>query len=288
MDHFRDLPLIDSLWDFNDPAHTERLFRDLLPRVQVRSGYHIELLTQLARAQGLQRHFDAAHATLDHAEAMLTPDLTRAWVRVLLERGRVFNSSQNVAAAYPLFLEALTLAEAQGEENLAVDAAHMLAIVAPLDYTVKWNEHAIQMAEASTDPQARRWLGSLYNNLGWTYHGLGEFGKALDLFQRAVAFRLAEGDIEKTRIARWCVARCLRSLGYLDEALTIQRTLEREDSGDGYVHEELGELLLAQGDSDAARPYFARAYERLSKDIWLVANEGQRLERLKSLGEGEI
>ena len=52
------LPDIDSLWDYNDPAATEAQFRALLPRVQAEgdADYEAELLTQLARAQGLGVH----------------------------------------------------------------------------------------------------------------------------------------------------------------------------------------------------------------------------------------
>lgn len=59
---------------------------------------------------------------------------------------------------------------------LAVDAAHMLAIASgSFEEKITWNTTALQAAEASTDEQARGWCGSLYNNLGWTYHDQGEY-----------------------------------------------------------------------------------------------------------------
>jgi hypothetical protein len=36
---------------------------------------------------------------------------------------------------------------------------------------------------------------------------------------------------------------------------------------------------------DEAKPYFKKAYELLSKDIWMAENEKPRLDRLKELGE---
>jgi hypothetical protein len=49
-----------------------------------------------------------------------------------------------------------------------------------------------------------------------------------------------------------------------DEALAIQRQLEAsQDPPDGYVLEEIAELLEALGRSSEARPYFARAYTAL-------------------------
>ena len=55
---------------------------------------------------------------------------------------------------------------------------------------------------------------------------------------------------------------------------------------DPYVDEELGECLLALGLSDDARPHFARAAERLTADAWMLANEHDRIARLRELGEG--
>ena len=78
------------------------------------------------------------------------------------------------------------------------------------------------------------------------------------------------------------MGRGLRSLNRFDEALAIQQQLE--GAGDGYVEEEIGECLLALGRVDEAKPYFARAYTRLTQDDYLVKHEGARLERLRSLG----
>jgi hypothetical protein len=53
---------------------------------------------------------------------------------------------------------------------------------------------------------------------------------------------------------------------------------------DGYVYEELGECLLALSQPEQARPYFAYAYEELSRDTWLVEQEPARMQRLQALG----
>ena len=96
------------------------------------------------------------------------------------------------------------------------------------------------------------------------------------------------GPNQETRIARWCVARCLRSLGRLEEALAQQRELlaEEEAFGEtaGFTWEEIGECLLALGREVEARPHFAQAYSALSQDAWLIAEEGERLARLRRLG----
>ncbi len=67
------LPNFDELWDYNKPAETERKFRALLPLAEQSSApsYLAQLLTQIARAEGLQRKFAAAHQTLDRFQKSL-------------------------------------------------------------------------------------------------------------------------------------------------------------------------------------------------------------------------
>ena len=284
----QDAHKIDSLWNFNDPAQTEDRFQELISEIDgdTDMAWSIELLTQLARTQGLQQKFAEAHETLDLAQSELKPAMQRANIRFLLERGRVFNSSGKREESKPLFLQAWQLGLDASEDNLAVDAAHMLGIVEAGQESLRWNELAMAHAEKSAAPQARNWLGSLYNNIGWTYHGLNQFETALDRFQRALRFREAQAKPDLIRIAKWSMARCLRSLGRVDEALAMQRALLDEFNAagetDGYVFEEIGECLLALNQLDDAVPYFAKAYEILSQDAWLVAQEPARLQRLKN------
>jgi len=126
--------------------------------------------------------------------------------------------------------------------------------------------------------------------MGWTYHDLGDYERALDLFQKGVQFRKAQGKIREIRIARWSVGRVLRSLQHYQEALCIQQELYEEwassgEAQDGYIAEEIAECLLALGRATESRPYFTQAYTLLSQDSWLVAEAPERLQRLKQLGE---
>jgi tetratricopeptide (TPR) repeat protein len=284
------LPNFDDLWDYNQPDATETRFRALLPLAEASAdrSYLAELLTQIARAEGLQRRFAEAHQTLDRAEALLTDAMRRARARYLLERGRVFNSSKRPDQARPLFLAAWEEASAAQEAYHAIDAAHMMAIVEPPEQQLAWNLKALALTEQTTDTHAKKWLSGLYNNIGWTYHDAGKYTQALAYFQKALAVRQTEGDRREIRIARWCVARAQRSLGQTETALATQRELlqEIEQSGenDGYIQEELGECLLALGQAAEAQEHFARAYRALSPDPWFAENEPARLQRLKELG----
>lgn len=271
---------LDELWDFSRPAVSEERFRAALTSAPSAPGEDAQVLrTQLARSLGLQCRFDEARAELD----AVTPTSARVSVHLHLERGRIANSSGDRDTARPHFLAALDEAEAAGLDHLAADAAHMMAIIESGEAQIPWAERALAIAEASFDPRARRWVGSVTHNLGWTMHDLGRYGEALALFERALAFRLDQGDPELIRVGRWTVARGLRSLGRYDEALAIQRELAHQGPDDGYVAEELGELLLVLGRDAEARPHFARAHELLSQNAWL---EPDRLSRLATLGAG--
>lgn len=289
-DQDSNLPDILGLWDYNDPAGTKSKLRAVLAKAVASDdrGYHAELLTQIARAQGLQRQFDEAHATLDRADAMIGSDMRRAKVRLLVERGRVFNSSGSADKAKPLFVEAWELASGEGIDGLAVDAAHMVATVEVREEGLKWNHKALDLANSSSDPDAQRWTGSLCNNIGWSHHSNGEYDKALIYFEQALQHRRAQGKADDIRIARWCIARCLRSLNRVEEALAVQRELEQQiaeiEDPDGYIYEELAECLQALGRMDEARAHFLRAHELLSKNAWFVEGEATRLARLAMLG----
>ena len=278
----------DHLWDYNQPATTEARFRELLPQLANDPARYAELLTQIARAQGLQRQFDEAHATLDGVEAQLADLPVRVRIRYLLERGRVYRSSGKVDAARPFFLEAWEVAQPAGEDNYAIDAAHMLAIIEPPAEQRRWHQLAIDLTEQTADPEAKKWAGSLNNNLGWSYFEEGDYTAALACFTKALAAREAQGKAGPIHIARWSVAKTLRLLGRVDEALTIQEALAAAQGlgePDGYVYEELGECYLLRQETAKATSAFAQAYALLSQDSWLVANEGERLARLQRLGQ---
>ena len=282
-----------TLWNFNEPAATEERFRELLPVAKEDMRFHIELLTQIARTYGLRGEFYHAHQLLDEAEILLNvyspEESARPRIRYLLERGRTWNSSGKPELSRPLFLDAWEIGKQRGEDRLAIDAAHMMGIIEPQEESIRWNLEALKFAEGSSDESARLWLGSLYNNLGVTYLEAEEYEKALEYYRRGLDWHTERQSPKgPLRIARWCVARAQRSCGQVEEALAEQRELERlaDEDGEksGYVYEEIAECLLALDRPEDASPYFRAAYEELSNDDYLVRNESERLERLRTLG----
>ena len=64
----QNIPDFDALWDYSHPDKSEERFRETILHIPEDDPAHLELLTQIARAQGLQHKFDRAHQTLDQVE----------------------------------------------------------------------------------------------------------------------------------------------------------------------------------------------------------------------------
>lgn len=271
------------LWDFDRPERSEQRFRAALPTVA--GDDRLILLTQIARTYSLRGWFDEAHRLLDRIEAVL-PQSTApaARVRYHLERGRSFRSASQPNLARPHFDLAMTIAQAAGEEALALGAIHMLALTETGDAALDWNRRGIAAARAAKDPAAQRWALSMLNNLGLALREQGRLAEALAAFEdnQREAERLqlpARRDL-----ARWQIARTLREMRRHEEALKIQRQLEAGSAQvDGFVLEEIAELLHALGREAEARPYFARAYTLLSPLPAAQRPSRERLARLRAL-----
>lgn len=277
---------VRALWDFADPAASEAVFRAELARAGGDAA--LVLRTQVARTLGLRRRFAEGHAVLDAVDAALAGAGAEPRVRTLLERGRLWRSGGEPQRARPLFEQALARADATRLPELAIDAMHMVALVEPeLAAQIDWNQRALERARASSDPRARRWEASLLTNIGMSLMDVGRHAEALQRFRGALAAREREGTRPEIRVARWTVAWALRHLARHDEALEILRGLERELSAaggsDGFVFEEIGENLLAQGRADAARPWFAQAHAALSQEHPRERPDAARLARLLEL-----
>ncbi|UMG94977.1 tetratricopeptide repeat protein [Nocardioides sp. TF02-7] len=205
-----------EIWDFDDPAGSEHRFRRAA--ADRRGAERAVLLTQAARAAGLQERYDNAHALLDEVAAADGADDPEVAVRLLLERGRLRRSAGDPAAARPLFEEAAVAAARAGLEELHVDALHMVALAAAPEERRALTERALAVARAASDPRARDWDASLLNNLAMTWADAGDFAAALAGFEEALAARRRIGDPGATRVARWMVAWALRNLGRAEEA----------------------------------------------------------------------
>ena len=287
------LPNIDTLWSYSNPEETAEKFQALLKEIdpEENKAYYAEAQTQLARTHSLRSNFDEAHEILDSVEKILANnDFPVVEIRYLLERGRTYNSANEKEKATSLFEQAFELAEKQKEDYYKIDAAHMLGISSAPDKQLDWNLKAMKLAEQTTDERAKKWLGPLYNNIGWTYFDQGDNPEAMKFFGKSLEWSQAQNDERGTFIAKWCIGRNYRAMEDIGTALEYQEKLLAEmekDSNktDPYVYEELGECYLIKEDSSKAANYFGKAYEILSKDKWMQANQADKLERMKRLSQ---
>ena len=246
-----------GMWDFADPAKSEQRFRDALAHAS--GDWRLELETQVARTYSLRGRYAEAHRLLDEIEPQLATAGVKPRLRYMLERGRILNSAGHKSAAEPLFVQAGRLAEEAGEDDLAIDAAHMVAIVAGGERALDWNRRALAMAQKARDPAAKRWKASVLNNMGVELNELGRHEEALAVFERALDAYRERGEPRDIRIARWMIAHTLRLLGRNEEALKMQLALERELTAAGevdpHVREELAALYAALGEPVKARDF---------------------------------
>jgi tetratricopeptide (TPR) repeat protein len=213
-------------WDFSDPAASQLAFRrraETAPDEVTAAIWR----TQEARSLGLLEEFDDAEGLLVLVQSTLRAPSERAdqehlQARISIERGRILNSRGHPALALEHFDEAFEHAQRAGTEGLAVDALHMRAIAEGAlggpEKSRPWNERALAMAEASTDPDARRWRGSLLNNLGWDHLDAGDAGGALALFEAALAERRRTGNAEQIKHAEEAMAEARALLGHAPAA----------------------------------------------------------------------
>lgn len=274
-------------WDFGDLDASEERFRDLLAG-ETERGRRAEILTQLARVQGLRGDLDAGERLLAEAESQ-ADDSAAARVRIDLERGRLRRSGGDPEGALPLFESAFTAAGDAGEGFLAADAAHMAALAAPdREAFLAWTQRGIQLGEADDD--ARYWLGPLLNNLGWEHVEGGEHQDALAAFARALAERERDpGNRDGLRLAHYAVAKTLRALGRAAEAAAhaewAVESAEGDGTPDGWYHEELAETYAALGRHDDAARHAKRALALLAEADDSFDPDGERATRLRSYAQ---
>jgi len=258
---------LSSLWDFSRPDVSEQRFRAALLTASADDA--LILRTQIARSLGLRRDFERAREELRAVAKELDRAGAEARTRYFLELGRTYASAAHPAElqtpqaselARSAYRQAIELARTASLDGLAIDAIHMMAFVdTGAADQLTWAEEALRIVESSTQPAARRWEASIRNNLGHALHQLGRYDEALVQLRQAVAIRERGTSAEATRTAHWMVARTLRAMGRVDEALKIQLRLEREadlaGKPDHYVFEELRLLYASKGEPDRARHY---------------------------------
>jgi tetratricopeptide (TPR) repeat protein len=196
--------LLDELWDFGDPAGSDGRFAAEAASRAHTDAERAELLTQQARALGLQERFGAGRELLESLGPVADAAVR---TRVKLEGGRLLNSAGEAGEAVTEFDAAATLAKSSGLLFLEIDALHMLAI-ADKARSRDWAAAAIDRALAAPDDRTRRWLVSLYNNLGCSYSEADDLDQALAAFLQAQDWAERVGTEQQRTWAREAVDEC--------------------------------------------------------------------------------
>ncbi len=306
----------DDVWGkLGEPALVEKTFIELLPKASNLAmnaltdkekleykSIHLQMLSQLALAQAILKKFDEAHATLDQAQAELTPEHNLAKVRILCERGRAFQQAGDIEKARIYFERSYELSAECGFDKETINVAHMIAIAAKtLADKIAWNQKALDLALSTENAAAQVWRGPIWNNLGANYLEDQQYEKSLHAFEQALAeFEKAPLQRMSTRFAKFRIAQCLRSLGKFDQALTmLQDQLAEFDkvvaSGKldmpvdvfrltrGWVFEELIEIYHV-----AIKGYAKLAYDDFTSNQALITMDPllpAKLERLRKIKE---
>lgn len=269
---------LTALWDFSNPALSEERFRAALATAEAegRRDDALILQTQIARTHGLRRDLARARELLKSLEPQLAGAGPEVRTRHALEWGRNHISAvtrpaertpEFLAVARAAYTRALATAQEGKLDGLAIDAVHMMAFVddTPADQ-LRWNQQALEMVLASSQPAGRAWEASIRNNLAYSLHQLGRFAESLPHYERALALREAAtapaASPRQVYVARWLTARALRLSGRLDDAMAQQTRLEGQmhivGDPDPYVFEELELIHRARGDEAQAASYAQR------------------------------
>jgi tetratricopeptide (TPR) repeat protein len=295
IENLRDL--LSQLADVDGPSEdlsqSEIKIREsLMLEDRAGSPQRVELLTQLARVQGLLGKLTEAGATLLLANEALSkhsePGSERAKVKFLIEQGRFFGLSMNPSQSLSYFAKAWELASQTNEVSLSIEAAVHLSISQPPKFQNEWLQRSLKLAEATDDEKGKLWLAPLYILNGWHLFDFRKYEEALTSFEKGVKLQVAE-DGAKTLRARWSVGRTLRALNRIPEALAIQQGLKVELAAagqvNGHVYLEIGECLQLMKNHDEAKVNFELAYKELSLNGWYTDNKQSELSRIQHLSK---
>jgi tetratricopeptide (TPR) repeat protein len=249
-----------DLWDYSNPALSEQRFRETIKTVSKDDG--LILQTQIARTYVLRRDFARAQEILGSIKDEVKKGSAELKVWYFLELGRTYTSVLHAPDAQALdnkekarsaYMQAFEVAKEARLDYLAIDALHMMTVVdTEPTAQIDWNLKALTYLKTSSQPEARRWAGSLHHNIGEAQYVLGKYDEALIHFMRAlVEYEFIE-SVQDAHNARWQIARIFRTQGRFEDALDIQLRLEQEgeqaNNPDPRVFEELEHLFRQAND----------------------------------------
>lgn len=235
-----------------------------------------EALAMTARAYLATGKKEEGRKWLEKAKAASKDNDAKAWSRYLGVRGRYEWKDEKLEEAKKTFVAMYDYCVDKKLFDRAVDAAHMVAIVAPKEEQEAWALKGIKAAEAGG---FEGWLGPLWNNLGWSYEEQGKYPEMLEALLKAREYHYKGTQDLPKLIADWAVAKAYRLNKKLKEARELQAktfewakklSAEKPDDAEraewiGWCKWELGELDAADGKKESALTLLKEAREALVK-----------------------
>jgi len=251
----------------------------------------VEALSQMARMRLLMNKMDDARKYLAEAASRTNESDSMGWSRYLGVKGRVEWRTGDLKTARQTFETMFDYCSLYDLWSRAVDAAHMVAIVAESpEEQMEWSRKGISIAEAR---ETENWLGPLWNNLAGIYYDMKKYDSALECYKTAREYHWRFSDERSKLVADYHVGMVYRYLGEFNVAGTWLRPVlawaERLQDHDmiGQSCEDLGEAAIGLGRKDEGLAYLKRArdeyklagYATSAPEIW--ENISKRIEQAR-------
>ena len=241
-------------------------------RKEFNRSVETEALAQCARMNLLLQNKETGRDLLSKASERADESDPMGWSRYLGVKGRFEWQDNDLTAARATFDRMYTYCTTNALWSRAVDAAHMIAIVADTPkQQIMWNYKGIEAAEKTDQEQ---WLGPLWNNLGTIYYDQGQYDSALTCFVKAREFHWRHsGEVAKL-FADYHVGMTYRRMKQFDEAGKWLRPVlawaERlgNHSAIGQACEDLGEAYVGLGKNADGLKLLKRARDEYKLEHW--------------------
>ena len=249
-------------------------------RKEFNRSVEVEAMAQVARMNLVLGNKEEGRSVLTSVGEKAVDSDPMGWTRYLGVRGRFEWQDDDLKTARGTFDEMYEYCTANALWGRAVDAAHMIAIVAETpEEQIEWSQRGIEAAEAA---EQENWLGPLWNNMAITYFDMKKYDTALTCFEKAREYHWRHsGEVAKL-FADYHVGMTHRYLGNYEESgrwlrpvLAWAERIENH-SAIGQACEDLGEAAIGQGHKAEGLKLLKRArdeykiegYDKSWTEIW--------------------
>ncbi|NOY88859.1 MAG: tetratricopeptide repeat protein [FCB group bacterium] len=265
------LQIADATFQTQDYKKALSQYQEALKRTkeEFNNSVEVETMAQIARVNLILGDKEEGRGWLKEAKARATDSDPMGWSRYLGVKGRFEWKDNDLKAARNTFDEMYNYCTVNALWGRAVDAAHMIAIVAQTPQEqIEWSRRGIEAAEAADN---EKWLGPLWNNLACTYYDMKQYDSALECYKKAREYHWHYSNETAKLFADYQVGMTYRALGDYEQALKWLRPVlawaERlnNHSAIGQTCEDLGKIDIAQGKKAEGLKLFQRAREEYKK-----------------------